>query len=356
MKCRYIMSQDLETTSKKISINIDLLKTNINTIHKELDGQVNFYQLYKRKLQLSRAYRTKYMNILIIVLGLSTILTINIDNIYLRILIFLIGSLILIYMIKNIVRETRNINIETKNLNSREIALEFSHETYWIKLKESDLYHNNHVYNITSNLGCITQNYEWILYPNFAIEVNNKGLSIYVGKVLAEKISYKTFVGTQEQTIKYKYRTFEYQRWRYQRKDGGPDRRYSDNKLTKYFRYHLMYLGNLVIETPSKQFHEDLKRYWNFEIFDNINTKLEQKLSRKQSIATAPIEPVNPVKYTFKDIDSIERYLTDKNVLFTNYGESIEFEFQEILYTVNQYGRIKNSNKSIKEIVEAVND
>lgn len=350
------MEQTKSKICTKIYVNIAFLKSNINSLHEEIENQIRFFKSVDSLLLNSIMYRKKSIKSIFVIISICLGIFLIMESIYIKIAVSIIAFVILSFMIKSIILQTRRIKNQVLLQNSRKLTLEFSQEPYWNHFKKSSFYKTNSIYNIYSNIGYVSVDNDFILFPHFACQISYTGLSIFVGKSLSSKMEHETHVISENQAYKYKYKKLEYQQWQYQRKDGGPDRRYSNNKLNNFYRYHLLHIENIFIEIESRKFYDDLRYLWNFDVDRKIIVIDNKKHGTEQRDQQETIKAVVSITYNWKDLNSIDSYLKSKNVLFNNYGETIEFEFKETTYIVDNKGTVKNCNKSVRDIVEAVYD
>lgn len=350
------MEQTKSKICTKFDVNISFLKANTIILHEELENQIRFFNSVDTILRSSIMSKKKSVKIIFTILPICLGIFLLIQNNYIKAAIATIGLVTFILIIRSIIAKTKDIKKQLDFLDSREFVLNFNPEPYWNHIKKSDYYTIDKIYNIYSNAGYVYGGSNFLLFPNFACQYDSKGLSIFVGKSLINKMTYETNIVHESQAFKYKYKKLEYQQWQYQRKDGGPDRRYSNNRLISYYRYYMIRIGNIPIEIESRKYYDDLRCLWNFDVdskiivFDNKKDDTEQKNQQETT------KTLVPITYNWKDLNSIDSYLKSKSVLFNNYGETIEFEFKEITYIVDNKGTVKNCNKSVRDIVEAVYD
>ena len=349
------MDNKTEKITKKLDISKAFLESNINELYEEIEAQIRFYKSVNGFLQSYINTRRRYLWIGITIIIICIYFFLHFDILFLRILIGGIG-LVLISIVFMLIRTaTENIKNKQNLINSKELQLEFSQETYWNHMKRNEYFKTGSVYNIKSNMGYIHKgsHSDFVLFPNFAFQYAKSNLLIFVGKSLVNKMSYITNVVEESQSHTYRFKRLEYQSWRYQRKDGGPDRRYNGNELFNYYRYHMMYIGNILIEIESRKYYDDLMSQWSFD----VNRKAQITNNTRQNIIITNSQkntnPIQPIVYNLKDLKSVEDYLKMRNVLYNNYGETIEFEYNERTYIVDNKCKVSNVSLSVKEIVEA---
>ena len=351
------MKKETEVFRNSVSVDIDSLKKNIDSLHEEIDNQIKFYKSVSNKLRNISTERKKHAKIFFINIAFSFGIFLFVPNIYIMVSTAILSLFIIILTTKSIIIKTNDIKAQHNLLNSKELILNFSTEPfYWHQFKKSEIYKTNKIYNIYSNLGYVCRRENFILFPNFACEVGYKESVILVGKSLMNKMYHETDVVSESQSYKYKFRRIEYQQWQYQRKDGGPDRRYSNNALNSYYRYHLLHIESIALEIESRKFYDDLRNYWTFDVFRKPLKIINENKDNLQVIDKENVKPFTQITYNLSDLNSIDTYLKNKKVLYNNYGETIEFEFEDMTYIVDNKGKVKNSSKNVKDIVEAVYD
>ncbi|MDY0278237.1 MAG: hypothetical protein RBQ97_09165 [Acholeplasma sp.] len=350
------MEQTKSKICTKFDVNIAFLKANTNILHEEIENQIIFFKSADSILRSSIMSKMKSVKIILTILPICLGIFLLIQNSYIKAAIATIGSVTFILIIRSIIAKTKDIKKQLEFLDSREVVLNFNPEPYWNHIKKSDYYTKDKIYNIFSNAGYVYGGSNFLLFPNFACQYDSKGLSIFAGKSLINKMTYETNIVHESQGFNYKYKKLEYQQWQYQRKDGGPDRRYSNNRLISYYRYHMMRIGGIPIEIESRKYYDDLRFLWNFEVNRKIIDEDNKKHDTDQTHLHERMKAIEPISFNWKDLNSIESYLNSKRILFNNYGESIEFEFKEKTYIVDNKGIVKNCSKNVKDVVEEVYD
>lgn len=342
---------NFEKITTELNINIEYIKRNIDIIYIEIENQIEHFKIHDKILKKRIGIRNAQYLLFLFSFGLAIfILEFVQKQLYMIALLFLCFLLVIV-IYRRFYLNIMKIKQEKYKLNSKELHMTFDSDNHWYWIKTSFNYYKSPIYNIFSNVGSlyIKNKSEFIFYPNLVVKIDNKGLNIFAGYSLVNNMRYVTDVVSENVSKKYKYREFEYERWTHQRRDGGPDRRYSNNILTKYYRYHIMYILNIPFEIKSKNHFDELKQYWSFNLIRNhtlSNETTKQFSNQYQSM------PIAQVAYDWKDLKSILNYLKNKNVLHNYYGETIEFEIDFKTYIIDIDGKIRNSNQNVRDIVE----
>ena len=149
---------------------------------------------------------------------------------------------------------------------------------------------------------------------------------------------------SESESKKIKYKTFLYERWLYERKDGGPDRRYSNNYKIRYYQSHSAKILDNDINISNKLVYNQIIDTVMFPIND---VKFEGVPIGDKKI-TSFYKPI--VSYT--DRENIISLFRRKNITFNDYGDSFEFEYNNVLYLADKYGTIKENDITIKDLFE----
>jgi len=243
----------------------------------------------------------------------------------------------------------RIIDIKTliNKIKNKKISLNFPYFSYWDQFKNLNQFQMLAINNVNSNMGQLFKNnfYGIVIYPNFAFEYASMNPKIYAGIDFSNLISKKEGIVSQFESSNYKYRKFEYKKWMYEKINGGPDRRFKDNREINYYSFKMLCLNDNCIEVIDHNIYNQLKSEFKMK-YHYIN---DENIFEKKKIEAMK------VKHKVFDLISFEKFLIENDLVFNNFGEMIELKYNNKTYLIDINGKVVNSDISIESILGEIN-
>ena len=324
--------------AKEIKIDINYIKNNYDNLYKEIFFHINHYDHYKIiDKSLSKKSLTLFLLlfiILIIIIPLPSLNTHIIFKISLLSFSLLSSTIIIIRLTKFLKQKNHNYLI----MISKKLSLIFE-DSNINTLLNIPISTQTEYKNITSNIPfSFIKNYIWL--PNIAIIDTTSKKDLVVGNRLSSALSCQTLTVEGSNAYIYKYKKLLGQRWKYQRKDGQADKRYSNNTRIDIFQVYLSTLLGFETSIPDIHVIRQTKQLWNFE---NVVTKYPLILKNIENKINSPIDC----------LDDIKKFLNYHNINFNDYGESLELNVNKKTYIILNNGIVEGSNLSISQIIRS---
>lgn len=330
----------------KINVNKEYLKENMDDFCNILHEHFTYHNKYMNLISSKKKVKGFYIILIFLFLIFAFILLISEIHFGVKILVGFIALLIVIWFCSLTSKVKQSITDYEVKLSNRKIELYFDSFPFQPYFSEHNNFKQCSFYNLSSNLGFILlDGYSYLmLFPLFALKIQGNFIELYAGELLADKITHKSNVLREDNIRHIKYKKFAYDKWLYQRNDGGPDRRYSHNYLMHYFECHWLNLLDVSFNIPDKQVYESYLAYLNFPI---STIEFDGKLVGSRKIASFRKQGI-----LYSNREAVTNFLKRKKVLFNDYGDSFEFEYKNNTYIVNNEGSVIDSDKNITEIFE----
>lgn len=323
------MTEDIREY-KEIKIDNFNNYENLNEFLNILENQIKDYKKNNQIFKLLKKKQKKLILFYIYTLLLQVI-TIVIFKKWLTLIIIgvlFIFTTILIMYAKKI--NNKKIRARIRKRDNIELHIKVETNSHWDYLISGvpPSMVNRKIYNIFINIPYIkimNGSSEMFIFPYFIIELNKEKATCISGQNYIERISYNSkIVDEYSARHNYKYREFSYERWKYQRKDGGPDRRYNYNVVYRYYKVEYLFICGQKIDIKSKD------KY--LEIINNLNSK-------KTSVEMEIISNEKKIlESSLESLIGIRNNLIKNNINYNDYGESIEFVFKDKPYIINNLG------------------
>lgn len=168
---------------------------------------------------------------------------------------------------------------------------------------------------------------------------------------------------SENQTNGIKYKTFSYSKWRFQRLDGGPDKRYNNNYQTKYYTVKYLSIGSIKENVKDYTAYKLLKDHFSTSNRTISNTVFDFSILLDRNQERAKAEKILELKQK-KEIERtrvetqqnqykvILDYLNTQSIPYTDCLEYIEFFIKDQECHLSQDGIITcNNNIATKEIL-----
>lgn len=199
-------------------------------------------------------------------------------------------------------------------------------DSYWDKLINNyDISPQTKYMNFETNNKIIVINNDQsvtVLTSEFMINILSENVEIISGNEYVKNMKKIEYTALEEDVSKYKYKEFSYKRWRFQRKDGGPDRRYKDNFLYNYYTYKIFSFNGLRTNVPDFSICDYFKKKFNYKMV-KINSYLFPELHRINSI-------------NFKSFESIISFLNEKQMVYNFYGLELDVKINDKVLNIKE--------------------
>lgn len=328
----------------KIHVTKEYLINNLEEFCNIIFEQIANYKRYNSKISSIEQQRNKHVYTFMVIIAFIIIIALIELIWWLKIVL----SICTVVFLIKLSREIRKMSFDMKKIrflmDRRKIELIFDQSDFIVYMKQHNKYTKYPKYNITSNFGFLSSVYNsgTVLFPNFAFIVDNNSLDFYIGDTLFGETYHSTKILSESMSKDHKYRRLSYQKWQWQRKDGGPDRRYSNNQLYNFYECHYLSVLSYNFEIRDKNLYTQLLNEWNIKM---------------QSLKVQDIKENGVVSKSFNRSRQLTKkaivsYLLNKKILFNDYGDLLEVEFNNDTYIINSSGYIENTKCSIIDLME----
>ncbi len=344
---------EIDNTSKlhnseveEINVSREYLRINTEYLFNRLFTQISYYKKFDYRIGSLKDQIKKYeISVGLIITLMVFILFIGVFW-WIKVLLLLLPFFYVIKLFISIHKINTIVNKLTTSMNHKKMKLVFEKSIFVTYMKNQSNHSYDSLYNISSNHGyLIRDNHnQIILFPNFALVIDDKKMDMYYGDALISMTAHQSQVLSDILSRKHKFRTLSYQKWQYQRKDGGPDRRYSNNQLYNFYECNYLKVFDFSFDIPNVNTYNQLLKEWKLSLSsaDNYNINSSQKKSMNfDTIANLSKE-------------AIIRYLVDKKIIHNDYGDMIEIEYNRDTYMIDNKGFIKDSKLNIIDLLEGL--